>query len=184
MNVLTACSGVSYVGMPFSLSILFASCWNMKDVSTGLLLLLLLLLLLMLSLHTSTTVLAISTESIMAGVYTTRMPSTLLSFKHSSNALLYLDASASPIRSIGLPLLQCFGSTLLSSSIVLGSNSANLPPLARSASVAIIAGPPAFVIIASLGPLGNGCFANASAQLNSSDISSTLITPALLNAAS
>ena len=45
-------------------------------------------------------------------------------------------------------------------------------------------GPPAFVIIVRLGPVGLGCIAKVSAQLNKSIIVSTLTTPARLNAES
>ena len=58
------------------------------------------------------------------------------------------------------------------------------PPFSITASVARTPGPPAFVIIAILGPVGRGCFARIDEQLNKSVISLTLTIPVLLKAAS
>ena len=112
------------------------------------------------------------------------MPSMFSSFRQASSAVLYCSAPASPRTSIGLPLLQNEGRTLLSVSMVFRLRLASFPPFAIRASVAMTPGPPALVITAKLGPQGRGWVPNTSAALNKSSISSTRTMPARLNAAS
>ncbi|OPX95557.1 MAG: hypothetical protein A4E58_02046 [Syntrophorhabdus sp. PtaB.Bin006] len=71
-----------------------------------------------------------------------------------------------------------------SSTMLLSDNRANSPPISINVSVAMTPKPPAFVMIASRRPLGRYFESRTAAELKSPANSLTLMTPALLNAAS
>ena len=82
--------------------------------------------------------------------------STFSSSPQATTALVNFFGVASPNTSIGFFLHACLGRISSKISYVALLNWASCPPLATSMSVAITAGPPAFVIIAKFSPFGNG----------------------------
>ena len=89
--------------------------------------------------------------------------STLGSFIMVSNAILYLSGPPSPRISTGFLMLASSGRLFSNFLVVLALKVAISRPSDTQASVAIMAGPPAFDNIATRFPAGNGWFANASA---------------------
>ncbi len=128
---------------------------------------------------------AVCVGSVMAwGARMASRPSLPGSCSTSSTARAYRSASASPRTSTGLAWLQCGGNSRSSAARVGSDSSASAPPERNSSSVASTAGPPALVTIASRGPAGRGCLANASAMWNRSAMRSTRSTPERRKAAS